>query len=95
VALVKFDGLHPGAGGFWIDLEHVMAIIPLFGTPPDEIGVHAIGAPRIVQIGSRVAVGKFLFDLNVLPDDLAAEVASVRGLELTDYTGLQPASGSH
>lgn len=95
MALFKFDSLHPGAGGIWINLERVDAIIPLFGTRPNARGVLSLVDLRVVPIGSRVVVGGFLFDLAVAPDEIAAEVASVRGLELTDYTGLEPAPGLH
>lgn len=95
MALVKFDGLHPGAGGIWINLERVDAIVSLFGTRPNGKGPLSLIDIDVVAIGSRVVVCNCVFDLAVAPDELAAEVASVRGLELTDYTGLQPAWGSH
>jgi len=83
VPLVKFAALQAGVGECWLDLLKVSSIWPLLGAPFVPEG-ESIDLGTVVEIGCRACCEGKLFDLTVLPNELAAQVATARELEILD-----------
>lgn len=75
--LVKFEPLQHGIDQCWIELLKVSSIWPLLGAPAAPEG-ETVDLGMVREIGCRVGVEGKIFDLTVLGEDLATQVAAAR-----------------